>query len=379
MAKRDFYEVLGVSKTADADELKRAYRKLAMSHHPDRNPGDKSAEQKFKEINEAYDVLKDDQKRAAYDRYGHAAFENGGRGPGDFGFGGGFSGGFADIFEEMFGAMGAGRRAQAGPARGSDLRYNLEVSLEDAFKGKQTTIRVATFAHCDTCQGSGAEPGTRPISCRTCHGHGQGARTAGFLHDRAHVPDLPRHRTDDRETVQELRRAGARRARRRPSRSTSRRASRTVRASGWPARARSARTARRRATFIFSSASRRTRSFSATAPTSICRVPIPFTTAALGGAIEVPTVDGGRTRVTVPAGTQYGHQFRLRGKGMPVLRSAARGDMYIQAVIETPVNLTKHQQELLREFEKAGEKEKTNPESEGFFARVKEFFEDLRE
>src|SRR3954470_12258633 len=162
MAKRDFYEVLGVAKTADADELKRAYRKLAMSHHPDRNPGDKSAEQKFKEINEAYDVLKDDQKRAAYDRYGHAAFENGSRGPGDFGFGGGFSGGFADIFEEMFGAMGAGRRSQSNPSRGSDLRYNFQVSLEDAFRGKQTTIRVTTQVHCDTCKGSGAEPGSRP-------------------------------------------------------------------------------------------------------------------------------------------------------------------------------------------------------------------------
>src|SRR5215471_8899843 len=145
MAKQDFYEILGVSKSADAEELKRAYRKLAMQYHPDRNQSDKSAEQKFKDINEAYDVLKDDQKRAAYDRFGHAAFEGGSRGPGDFPFGGGFTGGFADIFEEMFGAMGAGRRTQAGPARGSDLRYNIEVSLEDAFRGKQTTIRVASF------------------------------------------------------------------------------------------------------------------------------------------------------------------------------------------------------------------------------------------
>src|SRR6266404_4962063 len=163
MAKQDFYDILGVSKSADADELKRAYRKLAMQFHPDRNPSDKSAEHKFKDINEAYDVLKDDQKRAAYDRFGHAAFENGSRGPGDFA--GGFSGGFADIFEEMFGAMGGGRRTQAGPSRGSDLRYNLEVSLEDAFRGKQTTIRVATFAHCDACKGSGAAPGTVTAGC----------------------------------------------------------------------------------------------------------------------------------------------------------------------------------------------------------------------
>src|SRR6266849_3438324 len=158
MAKQDFYDILGVAKSADADGLKRAYRKLAMQFHPDRNAGDKSAEQKFKDVSEAYDVLKDDQKRAAYDRFGHAAFENGSRGPGDF------AGGFANIFEEMFGAMG-GARAQSGPSRGSDLRYNIEVSLEDAFRGKQTTIRVATFAQCDTCKGSAAEPGSRPVAC----------------------------------------------------------------------------------------------------------------------------------------------------------------------------------------------------------------------
>ena len=171
MAKQDFYEVLGVSKSASPDELKRAYRKLAMKHHPDRNPSDKSAEQKFKEINEAYDILKDDQKRAAYDRFGHAAFDqSGGRGPGDFGF----SGGFADIFDEMFGEfMGSGRRSQGGPSRGSDLRYNLEISLEESFRGKQTTVRVQTLVACDQCKGSGAEPGSRPITSPTCHGRGR--------------------------------------------------------------------------------------------------------------------------------------------------------------------------------------------------------------
>src|SRR5437762_9927542 len=179
MAKQYFYDILGVSRSANADTLKRAYRKLAMQYHPDRNPGVKSAEQKFKDINEAYDVLKDDQKRAAYDRFGHAAFENGSRGPGDFG--GGFSGGFADIFEEMFGAMGGGRRSQTGPSRGNDLRYNLEISLEDAYRGKQTTIRVATFGHCDTCSGSGSEPGSRPATCRTCQGHGRVRAQQGFF------------------------------------------------------------------------------------------------------------------------------------------------------------------------------------------------------
>src|SRR6476620_7636282 len=183
MAKQDFYDILGVSKSADADELKRAYRKLAMQFHPDRNAGDKTAEQRFKDVSEAYDVLKDDQKRAAYDRFGHAAFENGGGGPGGFGFaGGGFSGGFADIFEEVFGAMGGGRRGgQGGPSRGSDLRYNIEVSLEDAFRGKQTTVRVNTLAACDACQGNGAEPGSRPATCRTCQGHGRVRARQGFF------------------------------------------------------------------------------------------------------------------------------------------------------------------------------------------------------
>src|SRR5579872_823919 len=181
MAKQDFYELLGVSKSASADDLKKAYRKLAMQYHPDRNPGDKAAEQKFKDISEAYDVLKDDQKRAAYDRFGHAAFENGGgrqAGPGDFAFG---AGGFADIFDEMFGElMGGGRRGQ-GAGRGNDLRFNLEINLEDAFKGKQTTVQVPTLAACDACDGSGAEPGSKPVTCPTCHGNGRVRAQQGFF------------------------------------------------------------------------------------------------------------------------------------------------------------------------------------------------------
>src|SRR6516162_3178013 len=179
MAKQDFYEVLGVPKSASADELKKAYRKLAMQYHPDRNAGDKGAERKFKDISEAYDILKDDQKRAAYDRFGHAAFEQtGGRGPGDFGF----SGGFADIFDEMFGEfMGGGRRGQGGPSRGNDLRYNLEISLEESFRGKQTTIRVPNLVACDQCSGSGAEAGSKPITCPTCHGRGRVRAQQGFF------------------------------------------------------------------------------------------------------------------------------------------------------------------------------------------------------
>ncbi|HLY45796.1 MAG TPA: molecular chaperone DnaJ [Stellaceae bacterium] len=376
MAKQDFYDTLGVQKAADAEELKRAYRKLAMQFHPDRNPGDKSAEQKFKDINEAYDVLKDDQKRAAYDRFGHAAFENGSRGPGDFA--GGFSGGFADIFEEMFGAMGAGRRGQAGPARGNDLRYNIEVSLEDAFRGKQTTIRVASFGQCDTCKGNGAEPGSRPATCRTCQGHGRVRRQQGFFTIEQTCPTCQ----GSGQTIEKPCKAcgGQGRVRREKTLSVSippgvEDGTRIRLAGEGEVGPRGAAPGD---LYIFVGIASHA-IFQRDGANIFCKVPLPFTTAALGGSIEVPTVEGSRTRVTVPAGTQSGHQFRLRGKGMTVLRSALRGDMYIQAVVETPVNLTKRQQELLREFEKEGEHGKTNPESEGFFARVKEFFEDLRE
>jgi molecular chaperone DnaJ len=376
MAKQDFYDILGVGKSADADELKRTYRKLAMQYHPDRNPGDQSAEQKFKDISEAYDVLKDDQKRAAYDRFGHAAFENGSRGPGDFA--GGFQGGFADIFEEMFGAMGAGRRAQGGPARGSDLRYNLAVSLEDAFKGKQTTIRVATFVHCDSCKGNGAEPGSRPVTCRTCQGRGRVRSQQGFFT----VERTCSACQGTGQTIDKPCKACGGQGRARREKTLSVNIPQGVEDGTRIRLAGEGEVGPRGAApgdlYIFISISPHA-IFQRDGANIFCRVPIPFTTAALGGTIEVPTVEGSRTRVTVPAGTQSGHQFRLRAKGMTVLRSPARGDMYIQAVVETPQNLSKRQQELLREFEKESEKGKTHPESEGFFARVKEFFEDLRE
>jgi molecular chaperone DnaJ len=381
MAKQDFYETLGVPKSADAEELKRAYRKLAMQFHPDRNAGDKTAEQKFKDVSEAYDVLKDDQKRAAYDRFGHAAFENGGGGPGGFGFaaGGGFSGGFADIFEEVFGAMGGGRRSgQSGPARGSDLRYNIEVSLEDAFRGKQTTVRVNTLAGCDACKGSGAEPGSHPTTCRTCHGHGRVRAQQGFFTIERPCPTCQ----GAGQTIDKPCKScgGQGRVRREKTLSVNippgvEDGTRIRLAGEGEAGPHGAAPGD---LYIFVSIAPH-QLFQRDGANIFCRVPIPITTAALGGTIEVPTVEGSRTRVTVPPGTQSGHQFRLRGKGMSVLRSNLRGDMYIHAIVETPQNLTKRQQELLREFEKAGENRKTNPESEGFFARVKEFFEDLRE
>ena len=377
MAKQDCYEVLGVSRSASADDLKKAYRKLAMQYHPDRNAGDKTAEQKFKDINEAYDILKDDQKRAAYDRFGHAAFEQGG-GPGAGGFG--FAaGGFADIFDEMFGDfMGNGRRGQTGPSRGSDLRYNLEITLEDSFRGKQTTVRVPNLVACDQCNGSGAEAGSKPVSCPTCHGRGRIRSQQGFFTvERTCIACQGVGRIIEKpcRTC-----AGQGRVRREKTLSVNippgvEDGTRIRLAGEGEVGVRGAAAGD---LYIFVSVAAHP-IFQRDGANIHCRVPISITTAALGGSIEVPTVDGSRTRVTVPAGTQSGHQFRLRSKGMTVLRSSLRGDMFVEAVVETPVNLSKRQQELLREFEKEGESNRTHPESEGFFARVKEFFEDLRE
>jgi molecular chaperone DnaJ len=378
MAKQDFYELLGVQRGASAADIKKAYRKLAMQHHPDRNPGDKASEHKFKELSEAYEILKDDQKRAAYDRFGHAAFENAGGGPGAGPFGGfGNAGGFADIFDEMFGECMGGQRSGA-QGRGSDLRYNLEISLEEAFKGKQTSVRVPTLAPCEGCKGSGAEAGSKPVTCPTCKGSGRVRAQQGFC-------------TIERTCASCQ---GAGRVIERPCKICGGqgrvRKEKTLAVNIPPGvedgtRIRLAgegesgmRGAAPGDLYIFLSLAPH-RIFQRDGANIHCRVPIAMATAALGGSLEVPVIDGGRAKITVPPGTQTGHQFRLRGKGMSVLRSQARGDMYVQAVVETPMNLTKRQQELLREFDKEGEAGKTSPESEGFFSRVKEFFEDLRE
>ncbi len=381
MAKQDYYELLGVAKGASADEIKKAYRKMAMQYHPDRNQGDKDAEHKFKEISEAYDVLKDEQKRAAYDRFGHGAFENGrggaGGGFGGFDFGGG-GGGFADIFDEMFGEFMGGRRGGgAASGRGQDLRYNLEIGLEEAFKGTTANVRVPTTVACDSCSGSGAAAGTQPVTCPTCQGHGKVRAQQGFFtiertcpacHGQGRVIKDPckscggAGRLRKEKTLQVNIPAGVEDGTR-------------IRLAGEGEAG--LRGAPPGDLYIFL----------AIAPHPIfqrdganihCRVPIPMTTAALGGTVEVPTIEGSRTKVTVPPGTQSGHQFRIKGKGMSVLRSQQRGDMYIQAVVETPVNLTKKQQELLREFDTAG-KEGSHPQSEGFFAKVKELWEDLKD
>jgi molecular chaperone DnaJ len=378
MAKPDFYETLGVSKTADEKELKGAFRKLAMKWHPDKNPGDASAEKKFKEINEAYEFLKDPQKRAAYDRFGHAAFEQGGgAGPG-----GGFqnAGGFSDIFEDIFGEMMGGRRrggagASQGRERGEDLRYNMEISLEEAYSGKVAQIRVPSSITCDVCSGSGAKPGTKPTSCATCHGSGRVRATQGFFSIERTCPTCQgrgqtisdpctkchgQGRVTEERSLQVNIPAGIEDGTRIRLQGEGEAGLR-----GGPSGD----------LYIFMSV--KPHSFYKRDGADLyCMITIPMVTAALGGKFEISTLDGTKSRVTVPEGTPTGKQFRLKAKGMPVLRSHQQGDLYVQIAVETPQKLTKRQRELLEEFQKLSSKE-NNPESTGFFAKMKDFFDTL--
>jgi len=379
MANGDFYATLGVRRDASADELKSAYRKAAMQCHPDRNPGNAEAEQKFRELGAAYEVLKDPDKRATYDRVGHEAFT---AGAANGGFRGGagfdFASSFADIFDEMFGDMRGGRRGRQTHQRGADLRYNLEITLEDAFGGKQATINVPSSIGCDDCGGAGGAGGAAPVTCTTCHGAGRVRAQQGFFtvertcpacHGAGQIIADPcrtcggsgRQRKDRTLSVAippgvedgtRIRLAGEGEAGLR----------------GGPSGD----------LYIFLTVAPH-RLFQRDGTHLQCRVPIQMTQAALGDTVEVPTIEGKRAKLTIPAGTQYGHRFRLRGKGMTMLNSRARGDMYVEVVVETPVNLTKKQQELLREFDGAGKGGGHSPESEGFFHKVKDLWTDLTE
>ena len=378
MAKRDYYELLGLAREANDQEIKSAFRKLAKKYHPDRNQGDEEAEKNFKAINEAYEVLKDPQKRSAYNQYGHAAFEGGmAGGGGQHGFGNEFSSSMSEVFDDLFGDfMGGGPhpgRQGSGRERGSDLRYNMEISLLDAFKGKSAQIRVPSSVTCETCSGSGAKAGTSPSRCQTCGGMGKVRASQGFFtiertcpgcHGRGEVIEKPCEdcrgggRVSRERTLSVTIPAGVEDGTR-------------IRLAGEGEAG--TRGGQPGDLYIFLSIMPH-EFFQRDGADLFCRVPISMTTAALGGKIEVPTVDGGRTRVTIPAGTEAGKQFRLGKMGMPVLRSKNKGDMYIQVEVETPKNLSSKQKGLLREFEDASTA-KTNPESSGFFGRVKEFFD----
>lgn len=380
MAKRDYYDVLGTQRGASADDIKKAYRKKAKELHPDRNSDNPEAEAQFKEVNEAYDALKDPEKKAAYDRFGHAAFEGGmGGGPRGGGFGGqgDFASAFSDVFDDLFGdfmggARGGGRQRAA---RGSDLRYNLRISLEDAFEGLQKTINVPTSVACSVCNGTGAESGAEPTACPTCSGMGKVRAQQGFFTVERTCPtcgglgQIIKNPCDacggagrvekDRslnvnipagvETGTRIRLAGEGEAGLR----------------GGPTGD----------LYIFIEVEQHP-IFQREGVHLSCNVPVSMTSAALGGEIEVPTIDGGRSRVKIPAGSQTGKQMRLRGKGMPALRGGGRGDMFIEVAVETPVNLTGKQKELLREFDKLSEN--NSPESSDFFSKVKSFWDGMK-
>jgi molecular chaperone DnaJ len=376
---RDFYEVLGLERTVDEAGMKTAYRKLAMKYHPDRNPDDADAEAAFKEVNEAYGTLRDPQKRAAYDRMGHAAFTNGAGGPG--GFGNDFSSSMSDIFDDLFGefmggaAAAGGRRGQSSRLRGSDLRYNLEVSLDEAFAGQTVDVDVPSMMGCETCTGTGAKPGTGFSMCRTCNGHGKVRAAQGFFtiertcpacHGRGETMDQPctdcsgqGRRQKNRTLSVDIPKGiddGTR-----------------IRLSGEGEAG--LRGGPPGDLYIFVSIKPH-ELFQRDGSDLYCRASISMMVAALGGEFEVPSLDGARARVKVPVGTQSGQRIRLRGKGMPVLRSTQVGDLYVQMDVETPQNLSRRQRELLEEFKNLST-HKNSPSSAGFFAKIKGLFERL--
>lgn len=377
MSKRDYYEVLGLSKGASADEIKKGYRSKAKELHPDRNTSDPSAESKFKEANEAYDVLKDPERKAAYDRFGHAAFE-GGMGGGGGQRQGDFSSAFSDVFDDLFGDfMGGGQRGggRSRASRGSDLRYNLEISLEDAYSGLQKSINVPTSVQCSPCNGSGAAGGSEPSTCPTCSGLGKVRASQGFFTVERTCPSC----SGMGQVISNPCSSCGGQGRSNKDRSLSVNVPAGVE-TGTRIRLSNEGEAGLRGgpagdLYIFIEV-REHKIFQRDGNSLFCRIPVSMSGAALGGDIEVPTMDGGRSRVKIPAGSQSGRQMRLRGKGMPAIKSAQKGDMFIEIAVETPVNLTSKQRELLREFEALSED--NNPESKSFFSSVKSFWDTMK-
>ena len=373
MAKRDFYDVLGVNKDADGSAIKSAYRKLAMKYHPDRNPDDKAAEDKFREAAEAYDVLKDDQKRAAYDQFGHAAFDGQGGGGGGFsGFGGG--GGFSDIFDDMFSEfMGGGRRGRRGlqSRKGADLRYDLEVTLEQAFDGDTQKISIPVPATCDTCAGSGAAKGSKPVTCNACGGHGKVRAQQGFFSVERTCPTCQ----GQGETISKPCGSCGGQGRVQKNKSLNVNIPKGV-DTGTRIRLSGEGEAGLRGgpagdLYIFINVKDHSL-FSREGNNLFMTMPVPMVKAILGGSVDIPSLDGKMARITIDSGTQSGHRLRLRGKGMPGLQGRGRGDMYVDIHVETPINLSSRQKELLKEFDNAGKNQ--NPESDSFVRRIKKMF-----
>ena len=383
MAQVCYYEVLGVERGADSAAIKSAFRKRAMQYHPDRNQDNPAAEQKFKELGEAYEVLSDEQKRAAYDRFGHAAFQNGG-GMGGGGFARGFAGGaggaagFSDIFDEIFGEFMGGRPGgrRAGPGRGADLKYNLEINLEDSFRGKKTEIRVPGSVTCETCEGSGAKPGSGPTHCGACKGAGRVRVQQGFFTIERTCPQCHGEGKVIADPCTDC--SGQGRVRRERVLNVDIPAGiedgTRIRLSGEGEAG--PRGGPEGDLYIFVHVAAHDL-FERDGADLYCVMPIPMTTAALGGDFEAPTIDGGRVKISVPEGSQTGKRFRVRSKGMSVLNQKGRGDLYVEVQVETPTGLNAQQKELLQQFCEAGGGEASCPQHNGFCERAKTFWENV--
>ena len=378
MAKKDYYEVLGVIKSASPDEIKKAYRKLALKHHPDRNKGDKEAEAKFKEASEAYHVLSDKDRRSNYDQFGHAAFEGaGGRGWfSNFDFSSAFSDIFgSDIFDDFFEGFGGTRtrrRGRSSDFRGSDLRYDLSISLEDSYNGKKKEINFSSFDKCSTCSGSGAKPGSKPVSCSTCGGNGQIRSSQGFFTIQQTCPQCSGSGEQISSPCSQCSGMGKKQSRKKIFTNIPKGVDdgTRIRLSGKGEAG--VKGGGNGDLYIFVSIKSHS-IFKRSEENLFFEFPISLTDATLGTTVEVPTIDGGKAKVKIPAGTQNGKQFRLKGKGMPLMRNRGYGDLYIRAITEVPVSLTKEQKNLLEQFKKL-EDNKTNPIMRDFFDKAKKFW-----
>ena len=375
MADKDFYEILGVQKNASDDEIKKSYRKLAMKYHPDRNKDDKESERKFKEVSAAYEILKDSEKRSAYDQYGHDAFRQGGMG-GAQGFGD-FAGGFSDIFEEFFGSGFGTTSQRRGPARGSDLRFNMSISLQESYFGKKTKIKIPGYVSCESCDETGSADKSGPSTCSTCQGHGKIRSTQGFFSIERPCPTCGGEGSSIKNPC--IKCSGTGKIKKQKTISVSIPAGvdtgTRIRISGEGEPGQ--RGAGSGDLYIFVDV-QKDKLFEREEENIFCPIPISIITAILGGEIEVPTIEGKKARLTIPAGTQSKTQFRLKGKGMSILRQTRRGDMYIEALVEIPINLTSKQKSILKDFEKEGGISKSHsPKSQSFFQKIKEVWEDL--
>ena len=377
MSKRDYYEVLGVSSSASEAELKKAYRTKAKELHPDRNSDNPNSESQFKEVNEAYDVLKDQNKKAAYDRYGHAAFEGGSAGPGAGGFhgGGDFSSAFSDVFEDLFGDFRGNQNGRQRASRGSDLRYNLNISLEEAFSGIQKKITIPSSVNCNDCNGTGASGGAEPTTCPTCSGMGKVRAQQGFFTVERGCPTCSGMGQIIKNPCKKCKGSGQEEKERSLSVNipSGVETGTRIRLSGEGEAG--VRGGPSGDLYIFTEIAEH-KIFERDGKNLYCRIPVSMTTAAIGGEIEAPTIDGGRSRVKIPNGSQSGRQMRLRSKGMPALRGSGNGDLFIELAVETPVNLTSEQKDLLKQFEALSVD--NNPHSKNYFSSVKSFWESVK-